>query len=66
MGVIVRVRKIGGSLVATIPKEKAKELNLHTGDPVELELNTVPKDLFGYLKGKKITFTEKDRWDARE
>lgn len=36
-----KVRKVGNSLVVTIPKDQAEQLDIHAGDMVELTINKV-------------------------
>lgn len=36
--VVGRVRKVGNSLVVTVPKEEAEALELHEGDLVAMEI----------------------------
>ncbi|MBM3282343.1 MAG: hypothetical protein FJY86_03320 [Candidatus Diapherotrites archaeon] len=66
MSVLLKVRKVGGSMMTTIPAEEVKRLNLDSGDTLSAELKPVQKDMFGALRGKKIVFTHEDRWNDRE
>ncbi len=36
--VVGKLRKVGNSLVITVPKEEAEELDLHEGDLVTMEI----------------------------
>lgn len=45
------VRKVGGSLMVTIPKEVAELENVHSGEMVRVEIKKVPTDLFGVFPG---------------
>ena len=41
------VRKVGGSLMITIPKEIATLENVQSGEMVRVEIKKMPLDLFG-------------------
>lgn len=67
MDVNVTVKKWGNSFGIVIPKEVVKELEIKENQQVEITIDK-PRhlsDFFGALKGKKITFEEEDRLDAR-
>ncbi len=66
MGVLLKVRKVGGSMMTTIPAEEVKRLNLDSGDTVSAELKPVQKSMFGAAKGKLGPFTHEDRWNDRD
>ena len=36
--VVAKIRKVGNSLVVTVPKEEAEELELHEGDLVTMDI----------------------------
>jgi antitoxin component of MazEF toxin-antitoxin module len=59
---IVRARKLGGSLVVTIPKEVAMQEGIVEGEAVRLRVKRVNKDWFGALKGVG-PFTKEDELD---
>ncbi len=62
MGEFVKVRKVGGSLVATIPKEMVNALGLKENEQVLLEVSKPMKSYFGIFKGKGLTpFTREER-----
>ncbi|MEM3126621.1 MAG: AbrB/MazE/SpoVT family DNA-binding domain-containing protein [Candidatus Woesearchaeota archaeon] len=66
MEILVKPRKVGGSLMARIPKDVVDEMSIEEGKPLIMELKKPRRDFFGILKGKKMTpFTEEDRMDAR-
>ncbi len=44
-------RRVGGSLMVTIPKEVAELENIHSGEMVQLEIKKMKKDWFGACKG---------------
>ena len=52
MKAIAKTRKIGGSLVVTIPKTIVNEISLHENQTIEINIKKVRKSGFGILKGK--------------
>ena len=60
MKLLSKTRKIGGSLVVTIPVEIVRDEALNEGELVEVEVKKRKKDFFGALKGIG-KFTEEDR-----
>jgi len=60
----VKLRKIGGSLVATIPKDIVKTMNLKEKDKISINIKKEKQDYFGIYSGK-IKFEESDRLDTR-
>ena len=65
MLVFSKTRKVGGSIVTTIPKEVVKDLGLKENETVELEIRKPEKSFFGAFK-KLSKYSRKDRVDARE
>ena len=61
---IARTRKIGGSLVVTIPKEIVKEEQLEENQIIEISIKKPRRNYFGIFK-EKISFTDKDRMEDR-
>ena len=59
MEVLVKTRKIGGSVVATIPKPVAEKEGIRGNEFVRIEIKKVKKSFFGKLRGIG-PFTEKD------
>jgi hypothetical protein len=55
-----RARRIGGSLVVTIPKEIVKEEQIEENELVEISIKKTRKDYFGALKGIG-SFKKEDR-----
>lgn len=51
MKTITRVKALGGSLIAVIPKELVREEGLSEGELVEIEVEKTKKDFFGALRG---------------
>ena len=62
---IVRTRKIGGSLMVTIPKEIVKEEGIQEDEAIEIQVSRVKKDFFGALKGIR-KLTREDELDTHE
>ncbi len=48
---LARVRKVGGSLVVTIPKGVAEEEGVKPGELVNIEVRKTRKSYFGALQG---------------
>lgn len=48
---ITRTRKIGGSLVVTLPKEIVKEENIKEKELIEIKVKKIKKSWFGAFKG---------------
>ena len=62
--IITRARKVGGSIMATIPKETVKELNIRDNEEIEMSIKKRKRSYFGIMKGL-TEFTEDDRFDRR-
>ena len=65
MKTIARARAVGGSLVATIPKEIVEEEDVHEGDLIEIEIKKPKKSFSGVAKDIG-PFTEEDEMKAHE
>jgi hypothetical protein len=63
--VLVKTRKVGGSIVVSIPKEATEQEGIREGELVELEVRKVRKDWFGAFKGIG-PFTKEDELDTHE
>ncbi len=61
---LARARKIGGSLVITIPVEIVKEEQIEEGELLEFAIKKSRKSYFGIAKGVK-SFTREDRMKDR-
>jgi len=48
---LVRSRKVGGSIVVSIPKEVTEQEGIREGELVEIDVRKARKDWFGSLKG---------------
>ena len=62
---LTRTRKIGGSLVVTIPKEIVKEEGLREGEVVKIDVERPKRSGFGMFP-QLGRFSEKDRLDTHE
>jgi len=56
---VVKTRKVGGSLVITLPKKLVESKKIKEGEIVEITVKKVKIDGFGVLKGMK-PFTAQD------
>ena len=56
---IVKTRKVGGSLVITLPKELVESKKIKEGEIIEISVKKLRKDGFGILKGVG-SFTAED------
>jgi len=48
---LVKTRKVGGSLMVTIPKEVVEQEDIREGEIVEVEVRKAPKSFFGITPG---------------
>jgi antitoxin component of MazEF toxin-antitoxin module len=48
---LVKTRRVGGSLMVTIPKEVVEQEDIHAGEFVELEVKKARKSFFGIDPG---------------
>jgi bifunctional DNA-binding transcriptional regulator/antitoxin component of YhaV-PrlF toxin-antitoxin module len=62
---LVRARKVGGSIVISIPKEVTEQEGIHEGELLEIDVRKARKDWFGSLKGVGI-FSKDDGLDAHD
>jgi len=62
---LAKTRKVGGSLVVTLPKELVESKQIKEGEIVEITLKKVRKDGFGVIKGL-TPFSAKDELTAHE
>jgi antitoxin component of MazEF toxin-antitoxin module len=60
--VVVKARKLGGSLVVRIPKEVVEEEGITAGSSVKLKIKKLKKSWFGALRGVG-SFTKEDEFD---
>ena len=64
MEVLTKLRKVGGSVMARIPKEVLEHESLHPGETVKLEVKKVKISGFGALKGIG-PFTKEDEFKGQ-
>jgi antitoxin component of MazEF toxin-antitoxin module len=62
---LAKVRKVGGSLVVTLPKELVESKKIREGEIVNVDIRKVRKDGFGIFKGMS-SFTAEDEMKAHE
>ena len=65
METLTRTRKVGGSLLITIPKDIVREESLRAGELVRVDIKKVKKSGFGMFKGM-APFTKEDELDTHE
>lgn len=64
MEVLTKLRKVGGSVMARIPKEVLEQESLHPGETVRLDVKKVKINGFGSLKGIS-PFTKDDEFKGQ-
>ncbi len=64
MKAVTKTRGVGGSLIATIPKEIVEAIGLKENEIVEIDVKKIKKHFFGTSKGIG-SFTKKDRLETR-
>jgi antitoxin component of MazEF toxin-antitoxin module len=62
---IAKTRKVGGSLVVTLPKELVENEQIKEGEVVEIRVKKLRKNGFGILKGVG-PFTAEDELTTHE
>lgn len=60
---LTTTRRIGGSLVVTLPKKIVDEESIKEGEIIQIKVRKVKKDFFGALKGIG-PFTKEDELDT--
>ena len=60
--ILTKTRRVGGSVMVTIPKDAVETLGVGEGEVVELTIRLPRKSYLGALRGIG-SFTEKDRAD---
>lgn len=64
-GCLTKTRKVGGSIVVTLPKELVETLRIRENEVVEITVKKRRKDGFGILKGM-APFTVEDELKSLE
>ena len=59
---ITKLRKVGGSIVATVPKKVVELEGLIVGQTVKIKVEKIKKSGFGVLKGIGSFTKEDERW----
>lgn len=59
---ITKLRKVGGSIVATVPKKVVEIEGFVVGQLVKIKIEKVKKSGFGALKGIGSFTKEDERW----
>jgi bifunctional DNA-binding transcriptional regulator/antitoxin component of YhaV-PrlF toxin-antitoxin module len=62
---LAKARKVGGSLVVTLPKELVESKKIKEGEIVEITVKKIRKDGFGVFKDMS-RFVPKDELTAHE
>ena len=62
---LAKTRKVGGSLVVTLPKELVETEKIREGEIVKIRVKKLRKDGFGILKGMS-SFTVEDELKTLE
>ena len=62
---LAKVRKVGGSLVVTIPREVVEEEGVKPGEIVNIEVRKAKKSYFGTARGI-APFTGRDEMKAHD
>ncbi|MBI4438721.1 AbrB/MazE/SpoVT family DNA-binding domain-containing protein [Candidatus Woesearchaeota archaeon] len=65
METAVRTRKVGGSLIVTLPKEIVDEEGIKEGELVKVRIRRLRKDGFGMFK-TLTHFLKEDKLDTHE
>jgi len=62
---LAKVRKVGGSLVVTIPREVAEEEGIKPGETVNVEVRKMKRSYFGTARGIG-RFTQEDEMKSHD
>jgi bifunctional DNA-binding transcriptional regulator/antitoxin component of YhaV-PrlF toxin-antitoxin module len=60
--ILAKTRRVGGSLMVTLPKEAVDALGIREDEPVEIEVRIPRRSYLGVLRGIG-SFAEDDRAD---
>ncbi len=64
MEIIAKPRKIGGSLVITLPRVVVEEEKIVVNRPIKVEIKNIKKSAFGKFKGIG-PFTKEDKFKGQ-
>ena len=64
MEVLTKLRKVGGSVMARIPKEILEQESLHPGQTVKIQVKKIKKSALGIAKGMR-SFTIEDEFKGQ-
>ena len=59
---VTKLRKVGGSIVATVPKNVVELEGLMPGQTVKISVKKIKKSFFGAAKGIGSFTKEDERW----
>lgn len=59
---ITKLRKVGGSIIATVPKKVIELEGLMAGQTVKIKVKKIKKSFFGIAKGIGPFTKEDERW----
>ncbi len=59
---ITKLRKVGGSIIATVPKKVIELEGLTPGQTVKIKVEKIKKSFFGAVKGIGPFTKEDERW----
>jgi len=59
---VTKLRKVGGSIVATVPKKVVELEGLMPGQTVKINIKKIKKSFFGVAKGIGSFTREDERW----
>ncbi len=64
MKLIAKTRRVGGSLMVTIPKTIVQEEGLTENETIQVEIRKIKKSGFGISKGK-ASFSKQDKFKGQ-
>ena len=59
---VTKLRRVGGSIVATVPKKVVELEGLMPGQTVKINIKKIKKSFFGVAKGIGSFTREDERW----
>ncbi len=62
---LVKTRRVGGSIVVSIPKEAVEQEGIREGELVEIDVHKARKDWYGILEGLK-GFSREEELDTHD